>query len=175
MRPRTTGLAVLLTLLPAMSGAEVRTAAPDSMVIEHRYTVPVPPDRAWEVLVHPERYWPDDHTWSGKATNMSLDPQAGGCFCERWQGGSAEHGRIIMSLPGSLLRFRGSLGPFQDMAVSGVLTVKLAAVEGGTEAIVTYRLSGDASHRLDAAAPVVDKVIGLQFGNFATLAARSAH
>jgi uncharacterized protein YndB with AHSA1/START domain len=175
MRQPTAGLAALLALVPAISGAEVRASTPDSMLIEHRFAMPLPPDRAWDVLVHPERYWPDEHTWSGKASNMSLVPEAGGCFCERWQGGSAEHGRIIMAQPGVLLRFRGSLGPFQDMAVSGVLTVKLSPVEGGTEATVTYRLSGDASHGLDAAAPVVDKVIGLQFGNFAALAAQQAH
>jgi hypothetical protein len=35
---------------------------------------------------------------------------------------------------------------------------------------VTYRISGDASHKLDTFVPVVDKVIGLQFGAFAAYA-----
>jgi uncharacterized protein YndB with AHSA1/START domain len=170
MSHRLLGLAAALALVPTVGTAEVLRSAPDAMVIEHRFSMPVTPELAWEVLIHPERYWPDDHTWSGKASNMSLAPEAGGCFCERWQDGSAEHGRIIMAQRGRLLRFRGSLGPFQEMAVSGVLTVKLSAIEGGTEAVVTYRLSGDDSHALDAAATVVDGVIGEQFGNFAKLA-----
>ena len=76
-----------------------------------------------------------------------------------------------MAQPGELLRIRGALGPLQDMAVSGVLTVKLnATASGGTEATVTYRVSGDASHKLDAFIPAVDQVIGLQFGAFAAFA-----
>jgi hypothetical protein len=72
-----------------------------------------------------------------------------------------------MAKPGELLRLRGSLGPLQEMAVTGVLTVTLTGKDGGTEAVVTYRLSGDASHKLDGFIAGVDQVIGLQFGNFA--------
>lgn len=164
-----------LALVPNLSSAEVKQAAADALLIEHRFRLPVAPDEAWTALIHPERYWPDDHTWSGDARHMSLVPEAGGCFCERWDGGSAEHGRVVMALPGKLLRFRGSLGPFQDMAVAGVLTVALAAMDSGTEAVVTYRLSGDPSHRLADFAPVVDQVVGLQFGGFAALASRTDH
>lgn len=162
-------VAALLTL-PAVAGAEVKMASADGAIIEHRFQIAATPQAAWQVLVHPERYWPKDHTWSGEASNLSLVPEAGGCFCERWEGGSAEHGRVVMARPGQLLRFRGSLGPFQEMAVTGVLTVTLAPVESGTEAVVTYRLSGDASHGLSAFIKAVDEVIGLQFGAFAKLA-----
>ena len=72
-----------------------------------------------------------------------------------------------MAKPGELLRLRGSLGPLQEMAVTGVLTITLAAKDGGTEAVVTYRLSGDPSHKLDGFIAAVDQVIGLQFANFA--------
>ena len=76
-----------------------------------------------------------------------------------------------MAQPGALLRIRGALGPLQDMAVTGVLTIQLKpASAGGTEATVTYRLSGDASHKLDGFINVVDQVIGQQFGAFATYA-----
>jgi hypothetical protein len=37
---------------------------------------------------------------------------------------------------------------------------------------VTYRISGDASHKLDAFAPVVDGVIRQQFAGFAALASK---
>jgi uncharacterized protein YndB with AHSA1/START domain len=154
--------------------AEVKLAAPDALVIEHRFQITATPEQAWEVLVHPERYWPKDHTWSGDASNLSLVPHAEGCFCERWTDASAEHGRVIMALPGRLLRFRAALGPFQEMAVTGVMTIKLAASDGGTLAVVTYRLSGDSSHRLGDMAPAVDPVIRQQFEGFAALASRSA-
>lgn len=80
----------------------------------------------------------------------------------------------MLMLPDRLLRFRGALGPLQEMAVSAVLTVRLKAVESGTEAVVTYRISGDGLHGLDGFAPVVDQVIGQQFGSFAAFAARPA-
>ena len=161
---------VAALLLPTVAGAEVKMATAEGALIEHRFRIAANPEAAWQVLVHPEQYWPKDHTWSGDAANLSLAPEAGGCFCERWEGGSAEHGRVVMARPGQLLRFRGSLGPFQEMAVTGVLTVTLAPVEAGTEAVVTYRLSGDASHEFAGFIKSVDEVIGLQFGGFAKLA-----
>jgi uncharacterized protein YndB with AHSA1/START domain len=164
-------LVATLLLLPAAAGAEVKMATAEGAIIEHRYDIAATPAAAWQALVHPERYWPKDHTWSGDAANLSLAPVAGGCFCERWNDGSAEHARVVMAKPGQLLRLRGSLGPFQEMAVTGVLTVVLEPVESGTRAVVTYRLSGDASHEFAAFIKVVDEVVGLQFGGFARLAA----
>ncbi|MDQ1309301.1 MAG: hypothetical protein QG601_569 [Pseudomonadota bacterium] len=159
-------------LLPGLAGAEIKQASPDGVIFEHRFELSAAPADAWAVLVHPERYWPNDHTWSGNAANMSLKPEAGGCFCEQWDGGSAEHGRVVMAMPGKLLRFRGSLGPFQEMAVTGIMTVTLAATATGTTAVVTYRISGDASHKLDAFASVVDGVVRQQFAGFAALASQ---
>ena len=173
MQPRLwLGTALLGVLLPLTAGAEVKLAAADALVIEHRFAIAATPEAAWNALVHPERYWPKDHTWSGNSANLSLVPHAGGCFCERWTDASAEHGRVIMALPQRLLRIRGALGPFQEMAVTGVLTVKLEPGDAGTEAVVTYRLSGNPSHRLADMAPVVDSVIHEQFQGFATLAAK---
>jgi uncharacterized protein YndB with AHSA1/START domain len=163
-------LSLLTLLLPAVASAELKMSAPDAALIEHRFQIAATPAEAWQVLVHPERWWPADHTWSGAPGNLSLLAEAGGCFCERWDGNSVEHARVVMARPGVLLRLRGSLGPLQEMAVTGVLTVTLAVKDGGTEAVVTYRLSGDPSHKLDSFVRGVDQVIGQQFGNFAKAA-----
>lgn len=160
-------VAAALCLLSTDGLAELKQSAPDGALIEHRYQFAATPEQAWEALVHPERWWPEDHTWSLSRAHLSLSPVAGGCFCEAWPGGSAEHARVVMAAEPTMLRLRGSLGPLQEMAVTGVLTVKLTPTEGGTEAVVTYRLSGDPSHALDQFVPVVDQVIGLQFGEFA--------
>jgi uncharacterized protein YndB with AHSA1/START domain len=168
---RSTLLMAVSLAATTVSIAEVRQSSTDGAIIEHRFQIAATAKDAWAALIHPELWWPADHTWSGDPSYMQLNDQAGGCFCERWGENSAEHGRVIMALPGELLRIRGSLGPFQEMAVTGVLTVRLAAKDGGTEATVTYRLSGDDSHQLAAMMPVVDKVIGQQFGSFARYAA----
>jgi uncharacterized protein YndB with AHSA1/START domain len=159
---------ILLGCTPAV--AEVRQSSPDGAVIEHRFQISAAPDAAWRALAHPELWWPADHTWSGSPANLRLQAEAGGCFCEYWGESSAEHGRVVMSRPGELLRMRGAFGPLQELAVTAVLTVQLTARNGGSEATVTYRLSGDASHKLDGFVPVVDQVIGQQFGSWARYA-----
>jgi uncharacterized protein YndB with AHSA1/START domain len=162
----------LLTAVPLTAGAEVKSAAPDSFLIEQRYAIAAPAAKVWESLQHPERWWPADHTWSGKRENLSLVAETGGCFCERWDGGSVEHGRVVMVLNGKLLRLSATLGPLQELAVSGVITIALEEKDGATNMVVTHRVSGDASHKLDALAPIVDQVNGIQFGGLAADAAK---
>lgn len=159
-------------LLPLAAGAEVAFAAADGMHIKHQFRIAAPATRAWESLIHPERWWPADHTWSGKRESLSLSPTAGGCYCETWSGGSAQHGVVVMAIPGRMLQLDAALGPFLDMAISGVLTITLAEQDGATIADVSYRVSGDAAHKLDALAPIVDQVLGQQFGAFAEDAGR---
>lgn len=156
--------ALAVALFASPLAAELRQSAPDGALIEHHFRMNVTPGRAWDALLQPALWWPSDHTWSADSANLSLQAEAGGCFCERWNEGSAEHAHVILVQPGKLLRMRGSLGPLQEMSVSGVLTITLKQAAGGTDAVVTYRISGDASHELDAFMPVVDKVIGQQFG-----------
>ena len=40
-------------LLPALATAEVKSASPESMLIEHRFTIAAPAAQVWEGLVHP--------------------------------------------------------------------------------------------------------------------------
>jgi len=152
----------LLAMLPLTAGAEVKYASADALLIAHRFIIAATADRAWETLVHPELWWPEDHTWSGKRRALSLAPAAGGCFCERWHDASAEHGRVVMAVPRSTLTLDAALGPFLEMAVSGILAIKLEEKDGTTTALVTYRVSGDAEHKLDQLAPIVDQVLGIR-------------
>ena len=161
-----------LALVPLCAHAEVKSATPESMLTEHRFTIAAPATRVWETLLHPERWWPADHTWSGKRENLSLDASVGGCFCERWDGNGVEHGRVVMLMPGKLLRLDAALGPLQELAISGVINVALDEKEGTTTMVVTHRVSGDATHKLDGFAPIVDQVNGLQFGSLAAEAAK---
>jgi uncharacterized protein YndB with AHSA1/START domain len=163
---------VVCSVMPLAAAAEVKLAAPDGMLIVHQFQIAASAGKAWESLVHPERWWPEDHTWSGKRASLSLDPKAGGCYCERWDGGSAEHGRVVMALPGKTLKLNAALGPFLDMAISGVLSITLTEKEGVTTADVSYRVSGDPAHKLDGLAPIVDQVLGIQFGGFAKVAGK---
>jgi uncharacterized protein YndB with AHSA1/START domain len=165
-------LMATLALASLSAGAEVKFAAADGFLIEHRFTIAAPAATVWESLLHPERWWPADHTWSGKRENLSLVADAGGCFCERWDGGIVEHGRVVAVFPGRLLRLDAALGPLQEMGVTGVITFALEEKDGSTTLVATHRVSGDAAHKLDQLAPIVDQVNALQFGGVAEAAAR---
>jgi uncharacterized protein YndB with AHSA1/START domain len=162
----------LLAGSPLVGSAAVKSSAPDAFLIEQRFTIAAPAAKVWDTLLHPEDWWPSDHTWSGDRRNLRLSGEADACFCERWVGGSVEHGRVVMAIPGSLLRMNATLGPLQEMALSGVITVSLTEKDGTTEMVVTHRVSGDASHKLDAIAPIVDQVNAQQFGALAAAAAK---
>ncbi|PZU17307.1 MAG: hypothetical protein DI591_02850 [Citromicrobium sp.] len=61
--------------------------------------------------------------------SLSLDPRAGGCFCEtlrataRAPAGSVEHLRVIHVNPARLLRLSGALATLQQEGLAGTYTV----------------------------------------------------
>ncbi|MEO7757863.1 MAG: hypothetical protein ABIS07_14915, partial [Dokdonella sp.] len=108
-------------------------------------------------------WWSSEHTWSGKASNLSLKAEAGGCFCERWKDGSVEHGRVIMALPDKVLRLDSALGPLQEFALKGILSFWIkTGDDGATQLVVEYRVNGASGSGLDTFAPSVDEVLGAQ-------------
>ena len=90
-----------------------------------------------------------------------LDMRAGGCFCETWDGGSAEHGRVILVLRDRLLRLEGALGPLQERAVTGILGFLITREGDRTKILVTYRVRA-AEGAIESTAEGVDRVIGEQ-------------
>jgi uncharacterized protein YndB with AHSA1/START domain len=154
--------AAVALFLPVEAAAAVRRSAPDAIAVEHKLPAAVDPAALFRAIGQVDRWWSSTHSWSGSAANLSLKLEAGGCFCERWAEGSAEHGRVIQVLRDRLVRINATLGPLMEMAVTGVLTFQLspAASGKGTELVVTYRISGDSTHGLRALSGPVDRVIG---------------
>lgn len=160
-------LVALALACAAASGAahaEIKQAAADGFFLAYSAPLEVTTATAYADLVQVQKWWNGEHTWSGKAANLSLKPEAGGCFCERWPGGSAEHGRVIMALPGKLLRLDTALGPLQEFALKGVLSFWLREDDYGKARIdLEYRVNGASASGLDQFAPQVDDVLGAQF------------
>lgn len=157
-------VSAVFSLLFAVSAcAEVKQAAPDAMVVAFSQSVAASPAKTYAAIANVGNWWSSEHTWSGSAKNLSLKPEAGGCFCENWEGGSAEHGHVIMTTRDKLLRLAANLGPLQAMAVSGVLTFELKPDGNATQLTLEYRVNGASSSALDKIAPGVDQVIGEQF------------
>ena len=165
-------LALLLVVAAEPAVAEVRSATSDSFVIVHSRRVNAAPAQVYALLPAVDRWWSSEHTYSGNAANLSLKAEAGSCFCERWNDGSVEHGRVIMVIRDQLLRMQTALGPLQSRAVTGVLTIQLKPEDAGKNATLltlTYAVNGAGASALDKAAPAVNDVLAEQFARLTRL------
>jgi uncharacterized protein YndB with AHSA1/START domain len=169
-------LTVLATVVAALAtagaaSAAIKDTAVNGFTVENAIRVPVDSIKAWKALVDDvDRWWPKDHTWWGKQGVLSIEPRAGGCFCERHGEQQAQHLLVTFVDPGKLLRLTGGLGPLQGMGLSGVLEFRLApAAGGGTIITMYYRAGGYTPDDLSKLAPVVDRVQALQIGGLAAL------
>lgn len=170
----------LSVALASPAAAEVVASSESGFVSHNESVAPAPPGEVWARIIKPADWWSSDHTYSGKSANLTLDPVAGGCFCEvvpSADGGVAghvEHMRVVYVAPNAALRLNGALGPLQSEAVEGVLTMTLEPSGEGTKISWDYVVGGYARTPLTELAPVVDRVIGEQLAGLALLL-KSAH
>lgn len=160
---------VLATVVPAH--ADVTAQSEQGFVSRNVVVVAGSPAAVWKKLVTPAAWWSSDHTFSGDAANMTLDPVAGGCFCEVLpaEGGPAakapvarggvQHMRVVFVDRAKALRMVGALGPLQSEAVSATLTITLKEVDGGTRVIFEYVVGGYMRYPTDKIANAVDIVM----------------
>jgi uncharacterized protein YndB with AHSA1/START domain len=159
---------LLAVALPA--AAAVVDSGPSGFLLRHAAKFAAPPARVWSALVEPARWWDPEHTWSGDAANLSLDPAPGGCFCEKLpDGGGVRHLTVVYAAPGSLLRLTGALGPLQQHGVAGSLTFQLEPAADGTTVTLTYSVGGYWPGGLATMAAPADGMLGAQFGRLKAL------
>jgi len=153
-------LCAALLAVAGTARAEVTQARPGTFQIEIPARVEASAVRLYSAIIAVERWWDPAHTWSGASANLSLDATAGGCFCERWANGSAEHGRVIMASKNELLRLYAALGPLQAQPLNAVLDFELTAEDEETTLLkLSYRVSGGAESGLEQWASDVDQVL----------------
>lgn len=161
----------LLALAVASPPAQAAplSVTPDGFVLRYVVTAPTAdPAALYAQFSRIGDWWSGEHSYSGDAKNLSLDLKAGGCWCETWPGGSIEHARLVLAMPGRALRFVGGFGPLQALPVNAVLSVSFAeGPQGGGTMTVTYRVAGPAAAKLEALAAPVDQVLGAQMASFA--------
>ncbi|MFM5884701.1 MAG: SRPBCC family protein [Novosphingobium sp.] len=166
-------LGALIAAGPAV--ADVQAADDSGFDVAGTQTIDSTAAVVWAALVRPATWWESAHTWSGKAANLSLDPRAGGCFCERLPGrGGAEHMRVVRAEPGKVLVMVGALGPLQAQPVQGVLTVQLEARGAATLVSWRYSVSGLRGMKGSAIAAPVNGVLSAQFAGLARTATSGA-
>jgi hypothetical protein len=155
--------AAVLAAVGGRAAAEVVSAAGNGFEVRETAHVAVSADKVYAVLLQPERWWNSKHTFSGSAANLVLDARAGGCWCETLPGGgSVEHLRVVYVSPGKTLRLRGALGPFQGLAVAGVMTWSVKSAAGGTDVSLTYAVGGYAAGGFGELSKMTDHMLGEQ-------------
>jgi hypothetical protein len=155
------GLLALLAAAPVH--AEVMASAPGGFAVKESFQTSAAPARIWAVLVAPSRWWDSAHTWSGSAANLTLEPRAGGCWCEALpDGGSAQHMAVDFVEPGKTLRMRGTLGPLGALAVTGVMGISITPEGAGSSVTLTYLVGGYIPVDIQSIAPSVDTVLAEQ-------------
>lgn len=164
LKPRFALLFPALVCLTPCGWAATSEVSASSFVSSFHEDLDATPDQAWQALVHVAGWWSGKHTYSGDAANLALDANAGGCWCERWGANSVQHARVLMAMPGKLLRVEGGLGPLQALGATGILSFRLSPREGGTSLDVSYRVRATPDAALEKLAPAVDGVLAEQVG-----------
>ncbi len=179
MRKLVTATCALALALATSANAEVVSSEDEHFITRDEAVVEADPKAVWLALISPAGWWSDEHTWTADAGNLSMMPQAGGCFCETIPEvedsdritleGSVEHMRVVQAHPERALRMVGALGPLQSEPVTGVLTIALSEVEEGTRIVWEYNVAGAMRYETAAIARAVDGVMSLQLAGLADL------
>lgn len=159
MRLSAIAAGVIAAALAGAARAEVADKGDYGFRLRTVVQIAAPPARVWKALGEIGAWWSSDHTYSGKAANLTMPLAAGGCFCEAVPpGGGVRHGVVQLVLPQTQLRIDAALGPLQDEGVTGSWAFLLTPKDGGTEVVMTYNVGG-ARDIIASAAPGVDQVM----------------
>ncbi len=163
---RSLAIAAAVATLAGVAHAEVIASTADSFTLEKTIGMDVAAGDAFQSVAAVGSWWEDAHTYSGLASNMTLELTPGGCFCESLPGGGVEHGRVIVAWPQRMVRLDAALGPLQEMGATGVLTFAWTPTPGepfGQKLTMTYVVNGPGVGAID---PLVDQVLATQFAGW---------
>jgi len=159
---------VLALLVSASPGsAEVADAGENGFTLRETATLSVPPAKAYAAMLEVGKWWGSDHTYSGDASNLSLEAKPGGCWCERLpSGGGVQHMTVVFLAPGKAVRLAGGLGPLQAIGVAGSMEWKFDPAETGTKVELRYTVGGYNPGGFKQLANGVEAVLKAQFDGY---------
>jgi len=157
-------LVIVSTLAAIPEMAEVVDSASNGFTVKTTLQIQASPDAVYRQLIKIGDWWNPAHTFSGSATNLSIDEKPGGCFCEKLpNGGGVRHMEVVFIAPAKRLVLSGGLGPLQAIGATGAMSIDLSAAEGGTKLQVTYAVTGYLAAGMNTLAAPVDSVLTQQF------------
>lgn len=160
MRTLVLALSLFTASCCRLASGEVVDSADNGFSLKHKVTINATPEKVYDTITKPSLWWNPSHTWSGQSENLTIETTPGGLFLEKLpSGGFVRHMEVVYAEPGKLLRLLGALGPLQQMACQGSMTLKLSAEKDTTIVEVTYNVSGYVSGGLKTWSAPVNQVI----------------
>jgi uncharacterized protein YndB with AHSA1/START domain len=155
-------IVVLFALVVAsLAQAEVTDSAPNGFTTVSEVHIDADRAQVWVDAIDVGKWWSSDHTVSGDASRMSIEPTPQGCFCETLgDEAGVVHLTITSVMPMVMLRLTGGLGPLGLRGVEGNMTWEFEEADAGTRVRFTYAVGGYMAGGLDQVAGPVDFVIG---------------
>lgn len=150
------------------AGAEIVDATPTHYVLKQEAISTLTPAELWTRLIEPSSWWHPEHTFSGSAANLSLEPEAGGLWREDWDGGSVRHGAVVYIEEGKTLRLDAPFGPLQQVGAKTTWTITIEPSGDGSKVTFDEVAFGPPTSKLDELAPAVDFVKNEAINRLAT-------
>lgn len=160
-------LAAVLSATAGSASAEVANRSDNGFTLSYERAVTASDAAILEAIGTPSAWWSDAHTYSGSASNISVDLRPGGCWCEALPDGGVKHAETVMVWPGErMVSFEAPFGPLRGIGADAILTMSWAGASGGSERTLkwTFVVNGPGA---GAMAEAIDAVTGEQFARLA--------
>lgn len=156
---KTIAIVVAVLFAPAAPG-EVSDSATNGFTTVNEVIVDAGRAKVWARALQIGNWWNSDHTVSGDASRMSIDPVPLGCFCETLgEKTGVVHLTVTSVMPTVMLRMTGGLGPLGLRGVAGNMVWEFEDAGNGTRVRFSYAVGGYMDGGLDQVAGAVDTVI----------------
>lgn len=141
--------------------AEVVDSSPNGFTVRQEILIAAERTQVYDTAVNRVgQWWSSEHTFSGEAGNLYIEPRLQGCFCEKIaEEGGVVHLLITFISPNHMLRLTGGLGPLGLLGTSGNMTWEFQDADEDTLLVLTYVVGGYSAAGLDALATPVDNVL----------------
>ncbi|MBU1325681.1 MAG: hypothetical protein KJ676_10595 [Alphaproteobacteria bacterium] len=163
MRPLMIAAAALFAAVAGPAAAEIVSRSENAFTLKFTGRTALGPAGVPTALSQLPLWWDPAHSYSGDATNLSLDLSPGGCWCEKLEDGTDfDHGRTLSVVPGEM-RFHAPFGPLRSMATKADLVVTYPLVDGVVTPTWTFVVEGPG---VGAMADPVDAVMAGGFSRW---------
>ena len=130
----------LCLAFPATQAEVVHTNA-HSFDIKITTEVNASAEQAYAAFINVGQWWNPEHSYFGKSEYFSINPIAGGCFCEVNKNQQVQHMQVVYVEPNKQIKLLGGLGPLQMMAANGAMSWKFSPNAETTTITQTYSVT----------------------------------